>query len=156
KTARHTDLYDMGYEGTVLIARTLRGEVRPLTRLRKPAILVKSGLMSMTDAPLALIKPPMYWLMARSTELERQPGVLNVSVAAGFGDADVPEAGMTMLATTDGDPALAQRIVDELAELALRLRRGFETELVLTPVDQAVDRAVTSPHWPVILADQGN
>src|SRR5205823_1022017 len=70
--------------------------------------------------------------------------------------ADVPEAGMTMLATTDGDAALAQRIVDELAELALRLRRGFETELVLTPVESAVDRAVSSPHWPVILADQGN
>jgi microcystin degradation protein MlrC len=156
KTAPHTDLYERGVDGLVLMRRTLAGEVRPLVRLAKPPILIKSGLMSMTDAPLALIKPPMFWLMARARELERLPGVLNVSVAAGFGDADVPEAGMTMLATTDRDAALAQRIVDELAELALRLRRGFETELVLTPVESAVDRAVSSPHWPVILADQGN
>jgi microcystin degradation protein MlrC len=156
KTAPHSDLYERGVDGAVLMRRTLAGEVRPIVRLAKPPILIKSGLMSMTDAPLALIKPPMFWLMARSRELERLPGVLNVSVAAGFGDADVPEAGMTMLATTDDDPALAQRIVDELAELALRLRRGFETELVLTPVDQAVARAVASPLWPVILADQGN
>src|SRR5262249_11474896 len=87
---------------------------------------------------------------------ERLPGVLNVSVAAGFGDADVPEAGMTMLATTDGDAALAQRIVDELADLAMRLRRGFETELGLTPVEPAGGPAIKAADWPVILADQGN
>ncbi|HZR00054.1 MAG TPA: M81 family metallopeptidase [Chloroflexota bacterium] len=156
KTAPHTDLYERGVDGVRILARTLRGEVRPVVRLAKPPVLVKSGLMSMTDAPLALIKPPMYWLMARANELERRPGVLNVSVAAGFGDADVPEAGMTMLATTDGDPALAQRIVDELAALAVELRRGFATDLVMMAPAQAVDRAVSTPLWPVILADQGN
>lgn len=156
KTAPHADMKECGIEGVHLMARTLRGEVKPLVRLAKPPILVKSGLMSMTDAPLALIKPPMYWLMARARELERMPKVLNVSVAAGFGDADVPEAGMTMLATTDGDPTLAERIVNELAELAMQLRRGFATDLVLTPVAQAVERAVSTPLWPVILADQGN
>lgn len=156
KTAPHTDMAERGVDGALLMRRILGGEVDPLVRLRKPGILVKSGLMSMTDAPLALIKPPMFWLMARSRELERLPGVLNVSVAAGFGDADVPEAGMTMLATTDGDAALAQRIVDELSELAWQLRRGFQTQLVMAPVDQAVERAVAAAHWPVILADQGN
>ena len=63
---------------------------------------------------------------------------------------------MTMLATTDGDPALAQKLIDELSEMAWQLRRGFLTDLVMTPVDTAVRRAATSPIWPVILADQGN
>jgi microcystin degradation protein MlrC len=156
KTAPHTDFAERGAEGALLLKRALAGEVKPVVRLAKPPILVKSGLMSMTDAPRALIKPPMYWLMQRARELERLPGVLNVSVAAGFGDADAPESGMTMLATTDDDPALAQRIVDELAELAWKLRRGFLTDLVLAPVEMAVARAVASPEWPVILADQGN
>lgn len=156
KTAPHTDFAERGVEGAALMRRMLAGEVKPVVRLAKPPILVKSGLMSMTDAPLALIKPPMYWLMQRARELERLPGVLNVSVAAGFGDADVPEAGMTMLATTDADPDLAQRVVDELAALAWTLRRGFATDLVLAPVDQAVARAVNAHLWPVILADQGN
>ena len=42
------------------------------------------------------------------------------------------------------------------AELAWQLRRGFQTDLVLTPVEQAVERALATPLWPVILADQGN
>lgn len=156
KTAPHCDNLERGVDGAVLMHRTLAGEVRPVVRMRKPAVLVKSGLMTMTDAPLALIKPPMYWLMNRAHEMERMAGVLNISIAAGFGDADVPEAGMTMLATTDGDPALAQKLVDELSEMAWQLRRGFLTDLVLAPVDTAVRRAVNSPVWPVILSDQGN
>jgi microcystin degradation protein MlrC len=156
KTAPHVDAYEMGLAGAALMRRTLAGEVRPLVRMAKPPILVKSGLMSMTEATLSLIKPPMHWLVERAAELAEQPGVLDVSVAAGFGDADVPEAGMTTLATTDGDAGLAERIVAELAELAWRLRRGFLTDLVLTPVETAVRRALRSSAWPVILADQGN
>ncbi|HEY3079441.1 MAG TPA: M81 family metallopeptidase [Chloroflexota bacterium] len=156
KTAPHVDAYEMGLAGADLMRRTLAGEVRPLVRLTKPPILVKSGLMSMSEATLSLIKPPMHWLVQRAAELAEQPGVLDVSVAAGFGDADVPEAGMTMLATTDGDAALAERIVAELADLAWRLRRGFLTDLVLAPVEAAVRRALRAKEWPVILADQGN
>ncbi len=156
KTAPHTDMFECGFAGVALMKRTLANEVKPLVRLSKPPILIKSGLMSMTDAPLALIKPPMFWLVSRAREFMKLPNVLDVSVAAGFGDADVPEAGMTILATTNGDAVLAERIVSELSALAISLRRGFETDLVLTPVELAVSRAIDAPHWPVILADQGN
>src|SRR5262245_46738744 len=54
KTAPHSDLYERGVDGAVLMRRALAGEVRPVVRLAKPPILIKSGLMSMTDAPLAL------------------------------------------------------------------------------------------------------
>jgi microcystin degradation protein MlrC len=88
--------------------------------------------------------------------MERHPRVVNVSVAAGFGDADTPATGMTMLVTADGDQALAQEYAAELADLAWRLRRGLDTELVMTPVETAIERAINAPRWPVILADQGN
>ncbi|MBM4417977.1 MAG: M81 family metallopeptidase [Chloroflexi bacterium] len=156
KTAPHIDTYELGQQGATLIARALRSGVRPVCRLAKPPILVKSGLMSMSAGSQALMKPPMYWLVQRAAELAREPGVLDVTVAAGFGDADVPESGMTMLATTDGDRALGDRIVAELAQLAWSLRSGFRTDLVLTPVETAVRRAIETAEWPVILADQGN
>lgn len=156
KTAPHTDFYERGVEGAEVLDRTLRGEIRPVVALVKPPILIKSGLMSMTDAPLALIKPPMFWLMERAREIEREPGIVNVSVAAGFGDADTPTTGMTILVNADGDRALAQRHADELGDLAWQLRRGFDTDLVLTPVARAVARAMQTDRWPVILADQGN
>jgi microcystin degradation protein MlrC len=156
KTAPHTDFYERGVEGARILGRALRGEIRPVVALEKPPVLIKSGLMSMTTAPLALIKPPMFWLMSRGRELERQPGIVNVSIAAGFGDADSPVTGMTVLVNADGDRDLARRHARELARLAWRLRRGIQTDLVLTPVDVAIDRAIHTPEWPVILADQGN
>jgi microcystin degradation protein MlrC len=110
----------------------------------------------MTDAPLALIKPPMFWLMERAREIERDPKIINVSIAAGFGDSDTPMSGMTILVNADGDRELAQRYADELAAMAWELRRGFDTGPVLTPVDQAISRAMHTERWPVILADEGN
>jgi microcystin degradation protein MlrC len=156
KTAPHTDFHERGVEGAEILGRILDGEIRPVVVAEKPPIMVKAGLMSMTDAPLALIKPPMFWLMSRAREMERHPRIVNVSVAAGFGDADSPSTGMTMLVNADGDRALAQQYARELAELAWQLRRGFSTDLVMTPVATAVDRAINAAAWPVILADQGN
>ncbi|MFN8542515.1 MAG: M81 family metallopeptidase, partial [Thermomicrobiales bacterium] len=156
KTAPHTDFYERGVEGARVLERILRGQIKPVVAANKPPILIKSGLMSMTDAPLALIKPPMFWLMERAREIEREPGIVNVSIAAGFGDADTPMSGMTILVNADGNKELAQRYADELGELAWRLRRGLDTELVLTPVAQAIDRASKTDRWPVILADEGN
>ncbi|MGH2458925.1 MAG: M81 family metallopeptidase, partial [Chloroflexota bacterium] len=156
KTAPHTDFYERGVEGARILGRTLRGEIHPVVAAEKPPVLIKSGLMSMTTAPLALIKPPMFWLMSRGFELEREPDIINVSIAAGFGDSDSPTTGMTILVNADGDRDLARRHARELARLAWRLRRGTQTDLVLTPVETAIDRAIHAPEWPVILADQGN
>ena len=156
KTAPHTDFYERGVEGAEVLDRILRGEIHPVVAANKPPILIKSGLMSMTDAPLALIKPPMFWLMERAREMEREPEIINVSIAAGFGDADTPMSGMTILVNADGDRELAQRYADELGALAWELRRGFDTGPVLTPVEQAIRRAMHTERWPVILADEGN
>ncbi|MCC6629905.1 MAG: M81 family metallopeptidase [Chloroflexi bacterium] len=156
KTAPHVDFYERGAEGAALLDRILRREVTPVVTGAKPPVMIKAGLMSMTSAPLALIKPPMYWLMQRAAEMERHAAVLNVSVAAGFGDADTPATGMTLLVNTDGDRALAEEYAAELADLAWRLRRGLDTDLVMTPVTTAIERALNAPVGPVILADQGN
>ncbi len=155
KTAPHTDFYERGAEGARVLGRILRGEIDPVLVIEKPPVLIKGGLMSMTSAPLALIKPPMFWLTERARELERDPRIVNVSVAAGFGDADTPVAGMAVLVVADGDRELARAAAQELAGLAWRLRRGILTDLVLTPVDVAIARALGAP-GTAILADQGN
>jgi microcystin degradation protein MlrC len=155
KTAPHTDFYERGVEGARVLGRTLRQEIRPVLVIQKPPVMIKAGLMSMTSAPLALIKPPMFWLQERAREMERHPKIVNVTVAAGFGDADTPVAGITVVVNADGDRTLAEAYATELSALAWRLRRGILTDLVLTPVDVAIERAVHA-HGTVILADQGN
>ena len=48
-------------------------------------------------------REPMRSLMARAREAERRPGLLSVSLMAGFPYADVPEMGPSVIAVADGD-----------------------------------------------------
>jgi microcystin degradation protein MlrC len=156
KTIPHLDMVERGEEAARVVARILRREIHPFTAIRRPRILLKGGLMSLTEAPLALIKPPLHWLSRRAAEMERDKRVVNVSLNAGFGDADVPEAGLSILVQTDGEAGLAGELADELADLVWRLRHGFDPDLVMTPAAVAVDQALASDRWPVVLADEGN
>jgi len=63
--------------------------------------------------------------MQHAEEWERHPRVVDVTIAGGFPPADVPEAGLSVLVTTDDDPALAAKVAEELAALAWDLRHGF-------------------------------
>ena len=117
-TYPHVDMADRGREAANLVARMIRGELRPVTALRKPPMLPTSQRMT-TD------RMPMRALIDRAHEMEEIPGVINVTVAGGFPPADVPEAGVGILVTTDGDHDLADRLADELARQAWELRDGF-------------------------------
>ena len=59
-----------------------------------------------------------------------------------------------MLVTTDGDPAAARRLADELAALAWSLRH----EMIVrnTPPAEAVAEAIAFPEGPVMLVDVGD
>jgi microcystin degradation protein MlrC len=64
------------------------------------------------------------------TALEREPGVLSVSLAHGFPWGDTPEVGTRVLVVTDGDAALAARHAAALGEACGRratpsCRRSF-------------------------------
>ena len=151
----HLDMVDRGIDAARTMARILRREIRPVAVIRRPPILLKGGLMSMTEAPTQLLKPPMYWLSRRAREIERDPRIIDVSINAGFGDADVPEAGLSIIVHADGDRDLAAAHADALAELAWSLRHGFDPALVVAPTADAVERAMATDDWPVVLADEG-
>lgn len=156
KKIPHTDMHDRGLEAGALLARILSGEIEVAAAMVKPPLMVKSGLMSMSEAALMLIKPPMFWLTRRASDFEGNPLVLNASVNVGFGDADTPGTGLSVIVHTNREPALARELAQQLAGLAWDLRRGFDTQLVMMAPDAAVERAILTPDWPVILADQGN
>ena len=117
-TYPHVDMAERGEEASDLLARLIRGEIHPTPALRKPPMLPTSQRM-MTD------RVPMRALVDRAHELEEDPRVVNVTVAGGFPPADVPEAGLAILVTTDGDPELAGELADALARQAWELRHGF-------------------------------
>ncbi len=143
-TYPHVDPYDRGVEVAGLLARLAAGEIRPVrARLQPPLVTIPQA--QKTDAP------PMREIMALAHDLEKRPKILSVTVAGGFAYADVPHAGLSVVATADGDLELARGAAREVARAAWEARERFRVENV--PPAEAVARALREPEGPVILVD---
>lgn len=146
-TYPHIDAGERAKEAVDLIARTIEGKIRPTMALVKPPLL---------PVPQAQFtaKPPFKTLFDRAFALEESGEALTVTVSGGFAYADVPDAGVSLLVTTDDDPARAQRLATELAELAWSLRDQMIVRN--TPPAEAVAEAIGHLEGPVMLVDVGD
>ena len=98
----------------------------------------------------------LYQLNERRAELEKTPGVVNITILGGYGYGDSPDAGMAVVATTDGDEALARRLC---AELGRALWEGRGQLLQVRPIldlDEGVRQAMARADKPVMLVDLGD
>ena len=95
-------------------------------------------------------REPMAGFVRRMEEVERQPGVLSVSLGHGFPWGDVPESGAKLWVVTDGDAALAAHWAERLGREFWALRD--ETATPMLGIEQALDR-LDSVDGPVVLAD---
>ncbi len=117
-TYPHVDMYETGLRAGRALIRQIRGAVRP-TRAWGNAPMLPHVMRQGTD------DQPNRALQARCRELEAREEVLALSLFVGFPHADIREAGLSVVAVTDGDPALAAHLRDELLELAWREREAF-------------------------------
>ena len=109
QTYPHVDQRQRGLVAAELLARTVRGEIKPVSHIAKRP-MIANILGQATD------REPMKGLMAPARGAERRPGVLSVSVMGGFQYADVPCMGPSVIAVADGDRDLARSIAEELAD----------------------------------------
>ncbi|MGH2614671.1 MAG: M81 family metallopeptidase [Thermomicrobiales bacterium] len=155
-TYPHVDMAERGEEAAAVLARLMRGEVHPTSVLRKPPMLPTSQRMTTG-------RMPMRSLIERAHEMEENPRVINVTVAGGFPPADVEDAGLGIVVTTDDDPELAAELANELAVEAWALRDGFlggvssfehAAELIHSlDADDDVEMPVSGPLVLVDIAD---
>ena len=143
-TYPHVDLHDVGFEAARLLVRMVREDLRPVMALVKPPLMPHTVKQRTADGPMA-------HLMAMAREVEREEGVLRVSVAGGFAYADVPRMGMGVLAIAEGSEELAADVAHHIGDEAWALREEFTA--ALPPPVEAVRQAVTAPRGPVVLAD---
>eukprot|EP00747_Dinoflagellata_sp_TGD_P216603 gnl/TRDRNA2_/TRDRNA2_89125_c0_seq1.p1 gnl/TRDRNA2_/TRDRNA2_89125_c0~~gnl/TRDRNA2_/TRDRNA2_89125_c0_seq1.p1 ORF type:complete len:520 (+),score=82.85 gnl/TRDRNA2_/TRDRNA2_89125_c0_seq1:41-1600(+) len=115
----HIDTYERGVEAARMIPRLLSG-LRPVTHLEPVPILLPLSMMCTQPGF------PAYEMNQYMLSLERRPGVLNCSVFHGFPWADVPFVGTTVIATTDGDAAMAQAVAKEAASWVWQHRERFQ------------------------------
>jgi microcystin degradation protein MlrC len=144
-TYPHVDMRERGIEAARLLARIVRGEVRPVQEYRQLPLLTLPPMQ-------CTLREPMYTLMQQMHKLEEQPGVLTTTVSMGFPFADIPDAGVSVLVTTDGDPQLAAAKADELAGMLWELRD--ELQPTLTRIEDVIAHVREhAPARPVIFAD---
>ncbi len=146
-TYPHLDAAERAREAVDLLVATVEGRIRPTMALVKPPLL---------PVPQAMFTalPPFKTLFERAHALEAAEEALVITIAGGFPYADVPMAGMSVLAVTDADIQRAERIARELADLAWAHR----AEMVIrnVPPGEAVAAAIRHPERPVVLVDVGD
>jgi microcystin degradation protein MlrC len=144
KTYPHVDMEARGREAVARLVDVAAGRVRPSVAYRQPPMLPPIAGQLTTQGP-------MRTLYDLAGAMEARPGVLSISVFAGFPLADIHDAGLSIYVATDGDQTLADALADELAAAAWDLRRAFLHRAL--PVPEAVARALALDGGPVVLAD---
>jgi microcystin degradation protein MlrC len=140
----HTDPYERGYECGLLMARIVRGGVRPT------AAIVKIPMLTPIQRQHTHTEP-MLGVRRLVRDLEQQRGVLNISYLPGFPYADIPQTNFSIIVTTDNNPQQARDIANQVANHVWSLREEFIPRPVA--VDEAVRRAMHDPQGPIVLSD---
>jgi microcystin degradation protein MlrC len=141
----HDDTRETGARAAALLLRTLRGQIRPITRFRRaPMILPAQRQRTKGDGPMADI-------IAVARGREADGSVLAASYFCVQPWLDLPGVGVTAVVVADGDAAAADRVAEEMVSLHWRKRREF-----LVPTEkpaEAIRKGLALSGGPVILAD---
>jgi microcystin degradation protein MlrC len=146
RTNPHVDQRERGLEAAHLLARMLRGEVKPTQALAMPPVVINIERQFTSASPCLELQQ-----LAR--EIQQRPKVLSVSVILGFPYADVEELGSSFIVVTDNDLTLARQYAHELANYLWSHREDFVGQLV--SMDDALAQ-LPNVAKPVCLLDMGD
>ncbi|MBP89765.1 MAG: hypothetical protein CMJ64_24175 [Planctomycetaceae bacterium] len=142
----HLDQRARGIEAAKLMARTLRGEVKPTQAASFPAMAINIE-RQLTSEPHFV---PLYKL---ADELLTAEGVLSNSILLGFPYADVEKMGSSTIAVTNDNPQLAQEHAKRLGSYLWDHRENFAGQMI--SIDEALDRC-KALDGPICLLDMGD
>lgn len=149
RTNPHLDHLQTGLKAADLMARTLRGEIKPVQRAAFPRIAINIERQLTATSPCK----DLYAFADAQLAGKHRGKLVSNSVLLGFPYADVAEMGTSTIAVTDNDPQRAQQLADELANWILERRSDFVGHFI-SPAE-AVTMAATG-EWPVTLLDMGD
>lgn len=144
----HLDTRIRGRRAASIMARTLRGEVKPVQVIVKPPMVYNIIFQNTYAEPLLPIT-------RAAMDLEQSdPRILSVSVMGGYQYGDVPYMGPSVTVVADGDGELARKHAQRFADLLWESR----SRIVLKIPDPAaaVREAMAATKFPVALFDTGD
>lgn len=143
ETYPEIDMADRGIECAKVLARILKGDIKPTMALHQ--IPLAWGRNQATA------HPPMTEAIAALHRVEAQPGVICGSIATCFPPADVPDMGSSVYIVTNNDKPLAQMHADRLGRWIYERRADWQLEL--PPTRAVLEKARAAGKFPVVLAD---
>lgn len=146
KTNPHYDFEPVGRQAAAMMAGMLDGSIAPAAARAQPPLM----------PPLQKLYIAPGWPMDHLMRLARNRAagdvrVLDVSLLGGFFVSDRLETGISVVVTTNREPALAREIADEVKEACWARRHSFLTDMV--SVHDAVRDAIATDEGPVVLGD---
>lgn len=141
-TYPHVDMYQRGYEACLLLHDIIEGKIKPVTKYRR---LPAAGITFDTN------EEPLAGIMRHIEAWENLKSVLNITLLQGFKHADTQIMGISVIVTTDNNPELAIQLVNKLS--ALVISNYNQLLRPLTPMDEALEIAVSNTDGVVILAE---
>jgi len=148
----HYDSYLQGERAARTLVRAIRGDYKPAHVTIKVPIISPTVLQWTGGSPwMELVQRALTWEA-------REPDVY-VNVFFGFPWADVPDVGMTVQVVTNGDPALARKVGDDMAQTAWRWRDRLLNSAKVRAIADGValaKAAVAEGRTPVVLADHSD
>ena len=147
QTYPHIDQKETAMRAAHALLRVMRGEARPVSAWGNAPML--PHVMAQGTHQF-----PNRDLQAMCAAWEASGRAMAASLFVGFPHADVEMAGLSAVVVTDGNPADAKAMVDELISFAWKARREFMFEI--EPLEASVSRAraLGAPgQLPVVLLD---
>ena len=115
----HVDMYDRGVEAIKAAPRLVSGEWQPTTHVERLPLLLPAATTDI--APASDIR-------RMCLELQDEPGVLRCAFFHGFPFTDIPQAGASVVVTTNDDPELALAVAQQIASQVWGRREEFKIE----------------------------
>lgn len=145
-TYPHVDQVERGLEAATVLHRMLREGLRPVMALARRPLLPHILCQSTERAPMAEV-------IVAAHAWEREPGIVSMTVTAGFPYADVPHSGFAVLAVGQNQE-VARTAAEALADTVWKQRAEFDRHLP-QPAD-AVAEAIAQPEGLTVLVDIGD
>lgn len=142
----HLDQRQRGREAALLMAATLRGEVKPTMAAALPPMAINIERQFSEQPPCK----PLYELANQQLEDEN---VLSNSIMLGFPYSDVQEMGSAIIVVTNNDPTQAAERATELGTYLWKHREEFVGQLA--GIDEVLSDISSKP-GPICLLDMGD
>ena len=143
-TYPHVDCYERGFEAGQLLFGMNKDKIQPTMAYRQLPLLTAPPAQCTMKAPMTDVLKALH-------ALETEPGVVTATLSMGFPFADITDAGVSVLVTTNGDMALAEKYADQFASNIWEMRAQFTFNL--HTVESAIELANQTDGKPIILAD---